>query len=211
MLFLKYCIARAISKIRIPAIRNCEISNSAFIDTGCVINNCSIGRYSYLNENCNVTKARIGSFSSIGSNCQIGGGIHSLVYVSTSPVFCKKSNCFNKSFSSSKLDGQDAGSVKIGNDVWIGTNCYIKAGVTIGDGAIIGAHAVVTHDVQPYSIMAGVPARLIRYRFEADTIMTLLDMKWWEWSEDKLNKYGQFFDSPESLIQAVRTTSLEEK
>lgn len=89
-MLLKYCIARAISKIRIPAIRNCEISNSAYIDTGCVINNCSIGRYSYLNENCNVTKARIGSFSSIGSNCQIGGVLILCVMCRLHQSFVKK-------------------------------------------------------------------------------------------------------------------------
>jgi len=80
------------------------------------------------------------------------------------------------------------GDVNIGSDVWIGLNACIMSGVTIGDGAIIGAYSVVTKDVEPYSIVAGNPAKLIRYRFTPDQIAAMLRIKWWEWPEDKMLK-----------------------
>lgn len=78
------------------------------------------------------------------------------------------------------------GDIVIGNDVWIGYEAVILAGVTIGDGAIIGARAVVTKDVPPYTIVGGVPAKPIRKRFDDETVNALLDMKWWDWQEEKL-------------------------
>ena len=72
-------------------------------------------------------------------------------------------------------------SVSIGNDVWIGAGAFIKGGVTIGDGAVVAAHAVVTKDVPPYAIVGGVPAKVIRHRFDEATIRELLDLRWWEY------------------------------
>ena len=80
------------------------------------------------------------------------------------------------------------GDIVIGNDVWIGYEAVIMAGVHIGDGAIIAARAVVTKDVPPYTIVGGVPARQIRKRFSEDTISSLLDIRWWDWSEEKIKK-----------------------
>ena len=76
----------------------------------------------------------------------------------------------------------------IGNDVWIGKRAIIKAGVKIGDGAVVGAGAVVTKDVPPYAIVAGVPAKIIKYRFDEDTIAQLLKTKWWNLSDEELEK-----------------------
>ena len=78
--------------------------------------------------------------------------------------------------------------IVIGNDVWIGYEAVILAGVTIGDGAIIGARAVVTKDVEPYTIVGGVPAAPIRKRFSKDTISNLLKIKWWDWPKEKIAK-----------------------
>ena len=78
------------------------------------------------------------------------------------------------------------GDIFIGNDVWIGYEAVVLAGVTIGDGAVIGARAVVTKDVPPYAVVGGVPARLIRRRFPDDTISALLALKWWDWPADKI-------------------------
>lgn len=80
------------------------------------------------------------------------------------------------------------GDIVIGNDVWIGYDAVIMAGVTIGDGAIIGARAVVTKDVEPYSIVGGVPAREIRKRFAPDVVKQLLDLRWWDWPVDRIQK-----------------------
>ncbi len=80
------------------------------------------------------------------------------------------------------------GDIVIGNDVWIGYDAVIMSGVTIGDGAIIGTRAVVTKDVPPYTIVGGVPAKPIRKRFSDEIISSLLEIKWWEWSEEKIKK-----------------------
>lgn len=78
------------------------------------------------------------------------------------------------------------GDIIIGNDVWIGYEAVIMSGVTIGDGAIIGARSVVTKDIPPYTIVGGVPARQIRRRFSEETIAALLELKWWNWPREKI-------------------------
>ena len=80
------------------------------------------------------------------------------------------------------------GDIVVGNDVWIGYEAVILAGVTISDGAIIGARAVVTKDVPPYTIVGGIPAKQIRKRFNEETIDTLLKLKWWDWSKERISK-----------------------
>jgi len=85
--------------------------------------------------------------------------------------------------------------------VWIGYGAIIKAGVTIEDGAVIGAGSVVTKNVPPYAIWAGVPAREVRKRFEDDMIQALLELRWWEWPEERLVAMGKWFDRPDELVK----------
>ena len=80
------------------------------------------------------------------------------------------------------------GDIVIGNDVWIGYEAVILSGVTVGDGAIIGTRAVVTKDVPPYTIVGGVPAKCIRKRFDEETVTKLRELKWWEWSDEKIKE-----------------------
>lgn len=84
------------------------------------------------------------------------------------------------------------GPIRIGHDVWIGAGAQVLSGVTIGDGAIVAAGAIVTRDVAPYAVVAGNPARLIRYRFKPDRITELLALQWWHWSEDRLHSEAAF-------------------
>ncbi len=98
------------------------------------------------------------------------------------------------------------GDIIIGNDVWIGYEAIIMAGVTVGDGAIIGTRAVVTKDVPPYTIVGGVPAKVIRKRFSDDVISTLLEAKWWDWPEEKIKKH--ISDIQSGQVNRLRKKSL---
>ena len=91
---------------------------------------------------------------------------------------------------------------KIGNDVWIGLNVIIIAGVRIGDGAVIGAGSVVTKDVPSYAIWAGIPARQIRERFDKETIRKLKALSWWNWPEEQIVRLATFFDDPKKLLKS---------
>lgn len=100
-----------------------------------------------------------------------------------------------------KYHKEEYGSIEIGNDVWIADDVTIIGKVKIGDGAVIGAKSVVTHDVEPYAVVAGAPARLIRYRFGKKTIRKLLETRWWDWSEDKIAKNLELFYYPERFVK----------
>lgn len=190
---LGFFINKFLRIINRPALRNCQIDKTAKVGTGSNCIGVTMGRYSYMGKNNSVCNASIGSFCSIASYCAIGGGAHPLDMVSTSPVFYKGKNIFGKNFANiSKEINQ---TVLIGNDVWIGENVFINDGISIGDGVVIGAHSVVTHDIPAYAVVAGVPARVIRYRFSEEEIEKLLAMKWWDWPEELLRKNGDFFES----------------
>lgn len=121
---------------------------------------------------------KIGAFCSISAYVQIFlGGEHRIDWVTTSPL--------NVMFKNKKISNhaRSKGDVIIGNDVWICANAVILSGVTIGDGAIIGNSAIVTRDIEPYSIVAGNPAKHIKYRFTPYIIDELLKIQWWNWSE----------------------------
>ena len=195
---LGYLVNKFLRLINRPALRDCEIDKTARIGTG---SNCiavKVGRYSYMGKNTSAANARIGAFCSIASYCAIGGGAHPLDMISTSPVFCEGRNVFGRHFGNIPVEINKP--VVIGNDVWIGEGVFIADGLTIGDGAVIGAHSVVTHDVPTYAVVAGAPARILRFRFSEEEIKKLLDIKWWDWPEEKLKESGERFSSPEKLL-----------
>ncbi len=84
----------------------------------------------------------------------------------------------------------------MGNDVWVGSHVLMKGGITIGDGAVIAAGAVVVRDVPPYAIVGGVPAKIIKYRFSQDIIEKLMELKWWSLTDDELKRNIIFFQQP---------------
>lgn len=198
-----YYLAKVLYKLRISSYKSCKISKLAKVDAQCVLAYVNIGKYSYVASETHITNTIIGNFVSIGGGCQIGGGMHPLEMVSTSPVFLNGKNILKKNFA--KINYKGELKVTIGNDVWIGDGCYIKAGVTIGSGAIVGAHSVVTRDVEPYTIVAGVPARLLRNRFSKEIADSLLNLAWWNWSDDIILSYADYFDNPVKLLNAVQT------
>ncbi|MDO4550459.1 MAG: CatB-related O-acetyltransferase [Planctomycetia bacterium] len=135
----------------------------------------------------NGDKLIIGKFCSIacGAKFLFNSANHTLRSLSTYPfpIFFEEWGLDVKEITSA---WDNKGNIIIGNDVWIGYEAVILAGVTIGDGAIIGARAVVTKDVPPYTIVGGVPAKPIRKRFTDDTIKKLLKLKWWDWSTERI-------------------------
>jgi len=124
---------------------------------------------------------RIGSFTSIASGVEIvPGGGHHVDWVTTYPVRLK----FGLPGALDDGHPETKGPIVIGNDVWLGRNSLILSGVTIGDGAVVAAGAVVASDVPPYAIAGGVPAKVIRYRFRPDQIAALQRIRWWDWPDD---------------------------
>ena len=151
-------------------------------------------------------KLVIGNFCSIATGCNIYlGGNHRTDWVTTYPFGHIHHNIF-KCF-----DGQGhpstKGDVIIGNDVWIASNVTIMSGVTISDGAVIANNSHVVKDVEPYSIVGGNPAKLIKKRFTEEQIKKLLEIKWWNWDETKINQFSPLLCNQD--IDNFIKTSLE--
>ena len=150
----------------------------------------SFGKYSYGKPSIiwsnNNAKLTVGNFCSIAQNVKIYlGGNHRIDWVTTYPFGHIYKNIFNK------FNGighpATKGDVIIGNDVWIADNVTIMSGVTIGDGAVIANNSHVVKDVEPYALVGGNPAKLIKYRFTKEQIEKLLEIKWWYWDDEKIN------------------------
>jgi len=130
----------------------------------------------------------IGAFCSIGRGVMIFlGGEHRTDWVTTYPF-----NILWESARNIKGHPKTKGDVIIGNDVWIGYNAVILSGVSIGDGSVIGTDAVVTTDIPPYAIAAGNPARVLKKRFDEETIVRLINLKWWDWEDERIEKMLPF-------------------
>ena len=162
--------------------QNTNINPNVHILENCIINNSEISSYTYVGKNCLIQNARIGKFCSIANDVLIGLGNHPLDFFSTSPLFYSKSNPLNIELVLINSNFEEYKPVYIGNDVWIGANTIILDGVEIGDGCVIAAGSVVTKNVKSYSIVGGVPAKLIKFRFSEEKINKLIDIKWWDLS-----------------------------
>ena len=153
----------------------------------------SISSHSYIASRTEISHSKIGKFCSIGRDCAIGLPSHSVNHISTSPIFTSKHNALKYKWVNQN-SYKEFNTTTIGNDVWIGSKVIIQSGVNIGSGAVIGAGAVVTKNVPPYSIIGGVPAKIIRYRFDDTLIKKLLVLKWWDMPVNKLKKNIHFFN-----------------
>jgi virginiamycin A acetyltransferase len=152
-----------------------------------------IGDYSYINMHTCIGYAIIGKFTSIGYQCSIGLSEHPTSLLSTSPHIYGSRAIFRRA----PLFNDNKAPSLVGNDVWIGAGVFVRQGVTIGDGAIIAAGSVVINDVLPYTIVGGIPARLIRYRAQPETIRRLLAWRWWDLPKPQLITLRELFGSTE--------------
>jgi len=159
--------------------RRCEILAHTRIEYA------SLGDYSYLGENCDVADAVIGKFTAIANAVRIGAPNHPMgrpsqhrfTYV---PEYYEASTSRDRDFFADRRGDR----VIVGNDVWIGHAAILLPGVTVGDGAVIGAGAVVSRDVAPYTVVGGVPARPIRKRFDDAVAASLQRIAWWNWPDE---------------------------
>ncbi|MCF7560323.1 hypothetical protein L3X39_06690 [Sabulilitoribacter multivorans] len=167
------------------------------------LSNTIIGNYTYISENSVINNTIIGKFCSVGANFMAGRGVHPTIGISTHPMF----------YSTAKQNGttlslnnriEEFEPITIGNDVFIGMNVTILDGVTIGDGAIIGAGAVVSKDIPPYAIAVGNPIKILKYRFNQDTIDKLLKLKWWNFNDESLSLIEKHFFKVEEFISAIK-------
>ncbi len=144
----------------------------------------SSGAFSYTHSSFG-GNARIGRYCSIAPSCRLMGKEHPLTRISTHPFTCREYynkwvlQNFEASLKTEKFAGTDRGELVVEHDAWIGGGVLLRPGITIGYGAVVAAGSVVVKDVPPFAIVGGNPARLIRYRFDEDTIQRIIDMAWW--------------------------------
>lgn len=198
---MEYLLAKIIKKMHLRAVINSSIDNTSQLEAGCHLVNSEFGRFSYCAYDCTFINTKVGAFCSIASNVIVGGASHPTHWVGMSPVFYDVKSSIKEKFSLFYYDCTKK--TIIGNDVWIGNNAIIKQGLVIGDGAVIGMGSVVTKNIEPYTIVGGNPARVIRKRFSEDIIEKLLAIKWWTYSDEELKKYAVFFDDPVKFIDEV--------
>ncbi len=171
--------------------------------------NFSIGAYSYGRPKVRFPESgrrlTIGRYCSIADKVEILlGGDHRLDWASTYP-FAAMSGLWPQADAPDDYHAS-RGDVTIGHDVWLGSGCLILSGVTVGHGAVVAAHAVVTRDVAPYAVVAGNPAKVVRRRFDEATVAGLVETAWWEFPHATVTRWVPLLQSGrvEELIAAVR-------
>ncbi len=184
-------------------IKDCEFGQNNLVGDFAELRGVRLEDFTYICQSSVVHRARFGKFCSVAPGCRIGLGRHaSENFVSTHPVFYSTQEQCGVSFSDRDYL-EEFQEINIGNDVWIGANAVILDGVTIGNGAVVGAGAVVTKDVEPYAIVAGVPARIIKYRFDEPDRKYLEESRWWEKDVSWLRENFKSLHSVQSLKERL--------
>lgn len=166
------------------------------------LNNVTLGDFTYISKDTSVMNTTIGKFCSIGQGCQIGIGLHPIDYVSTHPIFYSSKRQAQIAFESTDVF-EEYKHISIGHDVWIGNRVIINDGLEIGNGSIIAAGSVVTKDIPPYAIVGGVPAKIIRYRFEVEEIKKLEKFSWWNKDVTWLKTHCKQMQNPDEFFKII--------
>lgn len=162
----------------------------------------TLGDHTYVQQRTTVSNADIGKFGSIAAGVTIGLSQHAMQGVSTHPSFYLKNTPLAKTYSDRDCFVTTQRTL-VGHDVWIGQNAVIMSGVKLGTGCVIAACAVVTRDVPDYAVVAGVPAKIIKYRFDESLRRALLESQWWCMPEPWLEENHALFSEPERLLEAL--------
>lgn len=194
------------------ADRKSTFDGRNYICNGTEIVNAHFGYASGVGINCFLKDIDIGKYCCFAGEIMTVVGRHpSSDYVSIHPAFYSTTQQWGFTYVNEdkfdvnhRLDKERQISFRIGNDVWVGERVQFLEGVTVGDGAIIAAGAVVTKDVPPYAIVGGVPAKVIRYRFSQEQIEKLFEIKWWDWEEEKIRRYAEKFNNVDTLLNSFK-------
>ena len=171
---------------------DCHIENAKFgrfveIGSGTSVLNSAFGDYSYCTKGCDFANTEIGKFSNIASGVRTGATDHPLTTASLHHFLYRSAAYWeNAENDAAWFEKRRARRAYIGHDTWLGHNAQVKPEVTVGHGAVVASGAVVTKDVPPYMIVAGVPAKPIRARFSEAVATRLMDMAWWDWDHATL-------------------------
>ena len=181
----------------------CALAEGVALGPQTKLVDCQVGRYTYFAGYSALARCRIGAFCSLGPHLEAGFGRHPTHYVSAYPSFYSAHSAGRADFGV-VTDFAEHLPITIGNDVWLGAHCLVMDGVTIGDGALVAAGAVVAQDVAPYTLVGGVPARVIRQRFSPEETEFLLALKWWERDLDWIRAHAPLFQDIRQLMAATR-------
>ena len=169
---------------------NSKFEGNNFVGQGATVTYSEFGKYSYISKYSVIKNTKVGKFTSISWNCSIGPEDHDFNRLTTSSVLTS-----TKTFSlfDHKFYNPFERTCSIGNDCWIGCNSTILRGVNIPDGCVIGANSVVTHSPEPYSILVGSPAKIIKFRFDHLIIEELMRICWWNYDDKIIKQLEPFF------------------
>ena len=198
---LAYLYAKLLKKLRGSALRSSLVHKSSKVESGSTLVNSKIERHAFCGYDCVIINAIVGPFTSIGTRVTIGGASHPMQFVSMSPAFLSHKDSIKTKFARHIYLPELL--TRIGADVWIGDGAFIKSGISIGPGAVVGMGAVVTRDVPAYAIVAGNPARIVRYRFSGDICERLLRSKWWDLNDSKLLTLGPLINNSAAFLESV--------
>lgn len=168
-------------------LKSCKLGRYAAVGERVVLREVSVGDFSYFERHAEAIYTRIGKFCSIAANTRLNALEHPMERVTTHKLTYRPNEYFRYvGVDGAFRDRRRARQVAVGNDVWIGHGAVVLPGVTVGDGAVIGANAVVTRDVASYTVVAGNPARPLRQRFAQETCARLVASAWWDWPLERL-------------------------